>query len=130
MNYHSVNGAVNVIDARKLRKLRKLSPAERALAAANLVTGATTLGNIPPAFGAELLDVSVGYVETVRKATPEERVHLVWGITTLSALHNRRRHQPPNDAAIERFLIKLGPERVAKVLTRIILASSDLQAAE
>jgi hypothetical protein len=131
MNYHSTFDTVN-IDARTLRKLRKrLNASERALFAANLATGDACLENIPPALGAKLLGVSVGYVHTMRRATNQERLAVVCGAATISALHNRHRHQPPDDAAVERTVTKLGPDRVMRALERLTAPKAvALQAAE
>ena len=111
--------AVN-IDARLLRKFKqKLNISERALFAANLATGDACLKNIPPTLGAKLFGVSIGYVHTMRRATNQEALAVICGATTISALHNRRLKQAPDDAAIERLVVKLGPDRILRALERL-----------
>ncbi len=121
------------VEGRNLRRiLKRLSASERALLAADLETGAIHLDKLSRAQSTALLEVAGSYVESARKASPDERRQIAAGRIGLSRLHNRHRHEPTSDAQIERLFVKLGPERVSRVLDRIIdrLTAPGLQAAE
>jgi hypothetical protein len=108
------------INGRQLAyRLQKLNSAKRALLARDLECGAVHLQNLTRPQAATLTRVSVSYVNTVQRASLEERKRLACGLLTLSALHNKHRRQPVSDADVERIVIKIGADRVMSALDRI-----------
>ncbi|MCK1447752.1 hypothetical protein IVB34_34440 [Bradyrhizobium sp. 2] len=108
----------NQYDGRQLcRRLRKLSPAERALLAHDLEQG--SISNLTGPQCAALAQVSLSYLNSVRRASAEERERLALGCVSLSCLHNQYRHRTATDADVERIVVKIGPDRVMRALDAI-----------
>ena len=92
-----------------------LSTERRAMAALELVEGPARW---PARQAAALVGISATYLSTARHASAEERQALERGWLTLSWIHNKRR-RAPTDAAVERAVKRLGPDRVLRALDRM-----------
>ena len=116
------------VDGRELsRRLRKLTPAERAILAFDLQCG--SLIRPTPSQAAAVTKASIRYVNTISRATAEERELLECGRLSVSALHSKYR-RPVTDADIERFVVKIGLDRVWRALDRVTAPELPLVAAE
>jgi len=116
------------IDGRQLNwRLKRLSPARRALIAHALEHGSLHLQNPTRKQAAALARVSTCYVGALNRASFEERRALEQGRLSLSALQHRRR--PVTDADVEKIVKKIGVGRVFAVIDRLT-APQHLEAAE
>jgi hypothetical protein len=72
----------------------------------------------PASQAAAVVGISRSYVSTARHASAEDRLALKRGWLTLSWLHNKRQKRM-TDAAVERAVVRLGPDRVLRALDRL-----------
>ena len=78
--------------------------------AVNLETGTACLEKLTRAQSSTLLDVASSYIETARtRQLAEQRQCIIRGTSTLSELHNRRRHQPPANTERQRLVAQCQP---------------------
>jgi hypothetical protein len=89
-----------------VRKVRGLSPAEKALSAVEVGSGFTRTELH------WLTGASLGYIATALAMTPEQRAAVRCGEKTLSGIHNARRALSP-DQIIDRLIARFGAECVA-----------------
>jgi hypothetical protein len=105
------------IDGRRLgRRLKKLSITRRAMLACDLECG-VPVQNFTAGQASMLAKVPACYVRALRRASDEERRALERGSLSLSALQHRPR--PITDAELERVVVKVGPDRVMRVLDKL-----------
>jgi hypothetical protein len=94
-----------------------MSPTFRALLAHEFESGACWLHSLTRRQACALTGASIGYVHTLAHATEQEREAVKRGVLSLSDIHNR----PPSDAAIDRVIARLGPDRVLAALDRLTM---------
>jgi len=128
MNIHTRAGSVpatpirDVVGRKLARRLKAgLNPTHRALLALDLECGALWLHHLSRAQARALTKAAGGYVATLRRATPEQREAVKRGELALSTLHNNK---APTDQAIERWIAKVGKERVWAVFNRLTMPSA------
>jgi hypothetical protein len=61
----------------------------------------------------------LSYLNTIRKASDDERKRLACGRLSLSSLHNAHRRRPVSDADVEAMVKKIGPDRIWRALDRL-----------
>lgn len=113
------NPAARKIAGRRLDELLnsgRLTPAFTALLAVDMECGEIDVSHFTPEQARGMTGASAGYVATARKLTPERCEQVKRGQVTVSSLHNTRR--TPTDAAIDRYIARVGADRVWKVLER------------
>jgi hypothetical protein len=104
------------LTGRQLHRLAlDLTPAQRALLGAELVTGATQVSKLTPA-QACLSRASRGYLSTAEHTTAAQKAGIHCGTVRLSAIHNAQRN---TDYALDRLVRKFGSERVLNALIRL-----------
>jgi hypothetical protein len=105
------------LTGRQLHRLAlDLTPTERALLGAELVTGATQVSKLTPAQACLLSRASRGYLSTAGHTTTAQKAGIHCGTVRLSAIHNAQRN---TDHALDRLVRKFGSERVLNALVRL-----------
>jgi hypothetical protein len=105
------------VNGRKLdRRLKQgLSDAHRALLALDLENGTACLHHLTRRQAKRLMGANQRIVASLRRASAEEQEKFKRGLLSLGELRAR----VPSDAAIDKLIAKLGPERVLMALDRI-----------
>lgn len=101
------------------RRLRGMTPAEKALAAYEATTGGVVIQELSRRQAARLFGASYGYVAAVGDLTPNERDHLRNGAVSLLSEAHRRRSRSQTDAAFERFVATIGINRAWSLFERL-----------
>jgi len=108
---------------RQLRGLvKKGSPRDRALLAVGLTRGEIQIIQHTLKQAVALTDVSLGYIVTANRLTPEERTQLARGALSMSRLHRRRRRA---DVELDRIIEQFGAEAIWRALDRYTQPSCD-----
>src|SRR5262245_55907563 len=105
-----------IVVGKKLSRRRKgINPSHLALVAVDLETGRARLS--APLTRRQAIAVtgaSAGYVATATRLSAQEREQVEAGKLSLSSVHNA----PPSNAAIDKFIVKAGADRVMAGLDR------------
>ena len=117
-----------IVVGKKLSRRRKgINPSHLALLAVDLETGRARLS--APLTRRQAIAVtgaSAGYVATATRLSAQEREQVEAGKLSPSSVHNA----PPSDAAIDKFIVKAGADRVMAGLDRYTQPSLFSVAAE
>jgi hypothetical protein len=103
------------IDAKKLRRIRKMPAVIRAFHAYDLEIGKSTLSGLSRAQSTSLTKASSGLVSTVASLDAATRERVRANPFLLAAYHNKR---GLTDDAVDAFVAKAGIERVWDALDR------------
>jgi len=95
----------------------KLSVTESALLADDMVKGRVVFEKPTIKQATQLTGASQGYITTAGRLTSEQRELVKIGKLKLSKVHNHN-NRPMSDEAIDRFVLKVGAERVMASLDR------------
>ena len=115
-----------IVVGKKLSRRRKgINPSHLALLAVDLETGRARL-SAPLTRRQAIAVTSAGYVATATRLGAQEREQVEAGKLSLSSVHNA----PPSDAAIDKFIVKAGADRVMAGLDRYTQPSLFSVAAE
>jgi hypothetical protein len=127
-----VNGGgspVKIVLGRRLaRRLKGITPDFRALLAHEMVAGEVVLRDLTQAQASALVQVSLPYVSTVSRASPEQREDVKRRRLSISALYNKRRE--PTDAKLDRLIARFGVDRVMAALDRATKPHAVMNSAE
>jgi hypothetical protein len=111
------NGYKTIVGRRLTRRLKGITPDLRALLAHEMVAGEAVLHRLTQAQAAVLVHVSLPYVSTVSRASPEQREDIRRRRLSLSALYHKRRQ--PTDAKLDRLIARYGADRIMAALDRV-----------
>src|SRR5262249_22090262 len=113
------NLAVRKITGRRLAELLKsgrITPAFAALLAVDMERGEIDVSYLTAKQARVMTGASAGYIAAAKRLTPEQREQVKRGQVTLSSLHNAKR--TPTDDAIDRYIAKVGADRVWQAFER------------
>jgi hypothetical protein len=111
--------AVKIISGIRLAKrVADLNPTHCALLAHELESGGVQLRLLTRTQALSLTKASNGYVTTVARLTPQQRVRVENGWLALASVHQQRR-TPSNPEIIDRIVVELGVESVMSALDRL-----------
>ena len=118
---HQINETSNafktIVGRRLARRLKDITPDFRALLAHELVAGDVVLHRLTQTQAAALVRVSLPYVSTISRASPEQREDIKRKRLSISSLYNKRRDL--TDDRLEKIITAAGPGRVLAILDKM-----------
>jgi hypothetical protein len=107
--------AIRVITGKQLNRiLRRNDPTELALLTADLIAGRVIIEKPTARQARGITGASSGYVHFARHLSPMDRAAVRVGRLKLSTVARR-----PSDATLDKFVRRLGPDRVMQSLDRL-----------
>jgi hypothetical protein len=106
-----------IVGHRLAKRLKSISADYRALLAHRLVTGEVVLHHLSKVQASTLVRVSLPYVNTVSRASPEQREAIKRRWLSVARLYTKRRREL-TDAQVDRIVRRIGPDRMWSAMER------------